>query len=404
LRERKCIDKMVTDDMLLVREYAANQSEQAFAAIVALHLNLIYSVALRQVRDPHLAEEVTQAVFIILARKAKTLGTKTILSAWLCRTARYAAANIITIQRRRQLREQEAHMQSLDEEQESQTWPQIEPLLDSALGHLGEKDHSAVVLRFLEGRNFSDIAAAMGTTEDAAKKRVKRAVEKLRNFFAKHGLTLSALAIAGAISANSVQAAPIGLATSVTVAVHVSPVAGSTLTLVKTTLKIMAWTKLKSAAVIGVVALLVAGTATVGIHKRATAADVTNKSSKSSPFPFSGYDTPEAAFKTVLWALGTGDVEKVLAASTSEQSERFKKKQEGKSVAEIKDELTSWAKNMVGYEVMKKETISNDEVRLLLMVKPYPGHPNEGHDLQVMKKIGSEWKYAGKWGVDIKEN
>ena len=59
---------------------------------------------------------------------------------------------------------------------------------------------------------------------------------------------------------------------------------------------------------------------------------------------------------------------------------------------------------MVGYEVTKKETVSDDEVRLLLLVKPYPGHPNEGHDLQVMKKIGSEWKYAGKWGVDIKEN
>jgi RNA polymerase sigma factor (sigma-70 family) len=396
---------MVTDDMLLVREYAANQSEQAFAAIVARHLNLVYSVALRQIRDSHLAEEVTQAVFIILARKAKTLGAKTILSAWLCRTARYAAANIITIQRRRQLREQEAHMQSLGEEQESQAWLQIEPLLDSALGHLGEKDHSAIVLRFLEGRNFSDVAAAMGTTEDAAKKRVKRAVEKLRSFFAKHGLTLSAAAIVGAVSANSVQAAPIGLATSVTVAaVHVSPVAGSTLTLVKTTLKIMAWTKLKSAAVIGAAALFVAATATVGIHNRATAAGIANKSSQASPFPFAGYDTPEAAFKTVLWALGTGDVEKVLAASTPEQAERFKKKQEGKSEAEIKSGLTSWAKNMVGYEVTKKETISDDEVRLLLLVKPYPGHPNEGHDLQVMKKIGSEWKYAGKWGVDIKEN
>src|SRR5579859_1974224 len=140
---------MANDDMALVREYAATQSERAFETLVSRHVHLVYSVALRQARDPHLAEEITQAVFIILARKAKTLGPRTILSGWLCRAARYACANTLTTQRRRQNREQEAYMQS-QIETESNAWMQIAPLLDAALAQLGEKDHNAVVLRFFE--------------------------------------------------------------------------------------------------------------------------------------------------------------------------------------------------------------------------------------------------------------
>src|SRR5277367_6181924 len=102
----------MNDDLKLLREFARDNSEAAFAVLVARHVNLVYSVALRSAGDAHLAGEITQAVFIILARKADSLGDKTILSGWLCRTARYASANALTIQRRRQHREQEAHMQS----------------------------------------------------------------------------------------------------------------------------------------------------------------------------------------------------------------------------------------------------------------------------------------------------
>src|ERR1700760_4078367 len=109
---------MMTDDMDLLGEFVQNGSEEAFAELVARHLNLVYSVALRRVYDAHLAQEVAQAVFIILARKAPSLGPKTILPAWLCRTAQYAAADTLKIQRRRQKREQE-HMQSALNENES---------------------------------------------------------------------------------------------------------------------------------------------------------------------------------------------------------------------------------------------------------------------------------------------
>src|SRR6476660_7675569 len=148
---------MTSDDMTLVREYAQSSSEPAFATLVSRHIDLGYSVALRQLRDAQLAEEVSQAVFIILARKAGSLSPKTILPGWLCRTARYASANALTIQRRKIRREQDAYMQSSSNETEPDTWQQIEPLLDAAMAQLGEKDHNAIVLRFFKGQNLKDV-------------------------------------------------------------------------------------------------------------------------------------------------------------------------------------------------------------------------------------------------------
>jgi RNA polymerase sigma factor (sigma-70 family) len=312
-------DKMTTEDMDLVRAYARHSSEEAFATLVSRHVNLVYSAALRQLHDGHLAEEVTQATFIILARKAGSLGPKTILSAWLCRTAQYAAADLLKTQRRRQSREQEVYVQFLlkQPEPDSSPWTNIAPLLDIAMARLGEKDHTAIVLRFFEGKDLKQVGAALGVSENAAKTRVSRAVEKLRKFFVRQGITLSADAIMGAVSGNSVQAAPIALAKSVTaVAVAKGAAAsGSTLTLVKGGLKIMAWIKAKTAIVVGVAAILTVGTTSIVFLKNpAPFFDLvifsrTKELTSDVESQYASYagSTPEQAARTFFEACGRED-------------------------------------------------------------------------------------------------
>ncbi len=255
------------DDMALLREYAQSRSDDAFAELVSRRVNFVHSAALRQVGDPNLAEEVTQAVFLILAQKAGKISEKTILTGWLFKTTRFAALAQLRAEAKRRQREQEAQMQTeLQSSAADEVWNEVSPHLDEGLAALGEKDRQAVLLRFCENKSFAEVGGVLQSGEDTARKRVERALEKLRKFFTKRGVVLTTAIIAGAISANSVQAAPAGMATTIAAtAVKGSAVAASTITLVKGTIKIMTYAKLKLALGIAAATLLAVGTINVAI-------------------------------------------------------------------------------------------------------------------------------------------
>jgi len=290
-------------DMALVREYVQVNSEAAFAELVERHIALVYSAAFRHSGQAAHAQEITQAVFIILARKAAGLRPDTILAGWLCETARLTALSFLRGERRRQRREQEAYMQStLRESTDETVWNQLSPLLDEALSRLGRKDRDAVVLCYFKDQNLREVAAKLNINEPAAQKRVNRALEKLRKFFTKRGVTLSSTVIAGAIADHSVSTAPVGLAKTVTtIAVAKGTAASaSTLTLIKGALKIMAWTNMKTAIVVGVGVLLLVGTTTYLIEKNIQANQYTVA---SNPWSDIGAATPKAALESLAWAL-----------------------------------------------------------------------------------------------------
>jgi hypothetical protein len=296
------------------------------------------------------------------------------------------------MQRRRQTREHELYMQSaLDDSRSASAWSEIEPLLDSAMAELGQKDHDALVVRFFQGRSFREVSAALGTTEAGAKMRVNRALEKLRHFFVRRGVTLSVVAITTSMSAYSVQAAPANLAASTTLAaLKGTAVTTSTLTLAKMTLKLMTWLKIKTAAAVGAACLLAVGTTTVAVQ-HALAANETGKPA------FAGYKTPEATLKSLIYALSVADTNKFASSCTPAHAERFMTQLAGKSDEQLKREAKAQATALERFEIKQTEQISDSEIHLhIKMLGDTSGLAARGAPLVlIMKKIGSDWKYDG---------
>ena len=169
-----------SQDRELLRQYARENSDEAFAALVSRHVNMVYSAALRKTGNPAAAEEITQAVFIILAQKAnRIVAAHAFCPAGSIRPRGLTAANFLRTEIRRARREQEAYMQSLSNQTEPEIWPQIMPLLEDAMGRLGEKDRNALALRFFEGKSFQEIGAAFGVSENAARKRANSCFGKV---------------------------------------------------------------------------------------------------------------------------------------------------------------------------------------------------------------------------------
>src|ERR1041385_2870849 len=205
---------MSENDLDLLGAFFRDQSQDAFAALVQRHLNLVYCAALRQVRSPQFAEEVAQSVFTDLARNAARLKPGTILTAWLYQVTCRTAIDVVRREARRQSREQIAsEMNAMNPT--AADWTQIEPLLDEAMHALDDTDRTAVLLRYFENKSLREVGETLGTTDEAARKRIGRAVDRLREFFTKHGVNVGLSGLVVVLSANAVQAAPIGLSAAI---------------------------------------------------------------------------------------------------------------------------------------------------------------------------------------------
>ena len=221
---------MATDAELL-QSYVHTRSESAFAELVHRHVNLVYAAALRQLGgDAHTAEDVTQAVFTDLARKAAALAGREVIASWLYTSTRFAAAKVRRTRTRRLKHETEAEIMHALERSSTLTadWEKLRPLVDDAMHELNERDRGAVVLRFFEGRPFAEIGEAYGLSEDAARMRVERALEKLHVVLTRRGVTSTGAALSVALAAHSAAAAPAGLAASVTGAALATAAVGTT--------------------------------------------------------------------------------------------------------------------------------------------------------------------------------
>jgi len=203
------------EDWQLLEDYARTGSEAAFAQLVDRYLGLVHTAARRQLQDDALAADVAQAVFLLLARKAGSFGRQVVLSGWLFRTTRFVAARAQRTEIRRQRREQEAlAMQELNTP--NSHWNCLSPDIDEAIAGLSEPDRNALLLRFAEGRNHREVGIALGLNEEAAKKRVNRALDKLRVVLGARSVPITVAVLAAMLSDRLVAAPPVGLAATLT--------------------------------------------------------------------------------------------------------------------------------------------------------------------------------------------
>ena len=236
----------------LLRRYAESRCEVSFTELVNRRVGLVFAAALRQVGgDRQFAEEVTQSVFSDLARKASALCGRENLSGWLYTSTRFAATKRVQAEQRRVMREQKLIVMRETPAGTAADWERLQPVLDEAMHELPETDRDAVLLRYFEGRGFGEVGSRLGVSEDAARMRVDRALEKLRKLLGKRGVVSTSSALGAMLVNPSLTAAPAGLAAAVAgTAMGGAVSTGTTITI----LNFMGMTKVKMAAVAVVIA------------------------------------------------------------------------------------------------------------------------------------------------------
>ncbi len=213
-------------DAELLRRYVHENAEEAFAEFVRRHVGLVYSAALRRLNGrTHLAEEVAQMVFSDLSRKSAALCRHPSLSAWLYRSTRYAAIDALRAEQRRQILAQSFSSMHHDfSEPETQAdWEKLRPVLDDAMDGLKDRERELMLLRFFEGLSFAEIGEKLGLSENAARKRTERSLDRLRTLLGKRGIASTASALSLLLSHQALASAPAGVTASVTAAALTSP-------------------------------------------------------------------------------------------------------------------------------------------------------------------------------------
>jgi RNA polymerase sigma factor (sigma-70 family) len=246
-------------DAELLQRFVREDSEAAFAELVKRHVDLVFSAARRLLGDATLAEEVTQSVFCLLARKAPGLTGCVSLSGWLYRSTVNLAAQALRTELRRRRHEQEAALMNTYESPGEELWTQLAPHLDAAMRQLGETDRHAVLLRYFERKPMRDVGEALGVSEAAAKMRVGRAVERLRTMLAKRGVACSAVALTTVLTEQAATAAPVALTSSILAAVGSITIGSTFVGSLPTLLTFMAKLNLKTVGLTAAVLALIGG-------------------------------------------------------------------------------------------------------------------------------------------------
>jgi len=219
----------MTDDAEFLRRFVSSHSEIDFTVLVERHLNVVYQAALRRVDGrSDLAQDATQQVFTTLAREAPKLVSHPALVGWLFTATRHAASHLLRTERRRQEREQEAFVRNaLENSEPDANWDEIRDQLDEVMDKLSEQDRTAIILRYFQNLAFAKIGYALDLNEDTARKRVERALERLRVLLAKRGVTSTAAMLGALLTSQSATAAPAGLAQTIASAALVPGAAAS---------------------------------------------------------------------------------------------------------------------------------------------------------------------------------